>query len=425
MDPDPQMTDSSPAPDPETLEQLRAENAELRQRLEENDETIRAIRRGEVDAFVVQLDQGERIYSLRGAEHAYAAFVQHMREGALTVHEDGTILYANRRMVDMLGAPSQQIVGTRLLDHVAPEDGYVAEALLQRGRGRETAGEVSFLGRRGNRVPAHLTIFPVDLDGLLATCVLVSDLTEINRYRYDVDRLVETRVAELTAEKDELRQASDAKNLLVARLGGEIARRAAELEQAQGSLRAAKPDDGSLGRAMVKLRALVEDVYSIGDIESGSARLSMSSLQLRDVAADSIETVTPAARERNVDVVLDVPPKQVVRFMTDETKLRRLLDSLLLSAVEHTRDSSVRVTVGVTEELLASIEVRQPGEPAAQDDLDALLAGRFETELLDRVTPFVDPLSLWAAGRMARFLGGVLEARVEERATVFRFSMAV
>jgi hypothetical protein len=83
------------------------------------------------------------------------------------------------------------------------------------------------------------------------------------------------------------------------------------------------------------------------------------------------------------------------------------------------------VTVGVTEELLASIEVRQPGEFAAQDDLDALLAGRFETELLDRVTPFVDPLSLWAAGRMARFLGGVLEARVEERATVFRFSMAV
>ena len=51
-----------------TREELLAEIAELRSRLAEPEETVYAIQRGEIDAFVVLEPDGERIYTLGTAE---------------------------------------------------------------------------------------------------------------------------------------------------------------------------------------------------------------------------------------------------------------------------------------------------------------------------------------------------------------------
>jgi len=49
-------------------EQLRAENAELRARLEEAQETLRAIRMGEVDSLVVETEHGPQLFTLQGLD---------------------------------------------------------------------------------------------------------------------------------------------------------------------------------------------------------------------------------------------------------------------------------------------------------------------------------------------------------------------
>ena len=46
---------------------LLAENEDLRLRLEEALDTLRAIRSGEVDALVVSTPQGDQVYTLKGA----------------------------------------------------------------------------------------------------------------------------------------------------------------------------------------------------------------------------------------------------------------------------------------------------------------------------------------------------------------------
>ena len=65
----------------QTQDQLRAENEELRARLEEAEDTLRAIRSGEVDALVVSGASGEQIFTLQGAEHIYRLLIEDMREG--------------------------------------------------------------------------------------------------------------------------------------------------------------------------------------------------------------------------------------------------------------------------------------------------------------------------------------------------------
>jgi two-component system CheB/CheR fusion protein len=90
----------------ETFEQLLERNRELETRLEEAEETLRALRNGEVDAVVASGPDGDQVYTLRGADEAYRVMVQEMAEGALTLTLDGLILFANEQLLPLFGVPS-------------------------------------------------------------------------------------------------------------------------------------------------------------------------------------------------------------------------------------------------------------------------------------------------------------------------------
>ena len=76
-----------------TKQQLLLEVEDLRKRLEEAEETLRAIRSGEVDALVVSGPQGDRLYTLEGADQSYRILFETMEEGAATLGANGTVLY--------------------------------------------------------------------------------------------------------------------------------------------------------------------------------------------------------------------------------------------------------------------------------------------------------------------------------------------
>ena len=76
-----------------TAAQIRS----LTERLAEAEETLRAVRSGEIDAFIVQGPEGEQVYALRNAEQPYRNLVEDMLEGAAILTTDGDIAYCNKR----------------------------------------------------------------------------------------------------------------------------------------------------------------------------------------------------------------------------------------------------------------------------------------------------------------------------------------
>ena len=80
----------------------------LRARVQELEETYLAIQRGRVDALVVNSDSGDQVFTLQGAEHPYRVLVETMNEGAATLDEDGTILYANASFAGIRAFPSRK-----------------------------------------------------------------------------------------------------------------------------------------------------------------------------------------------------------------------------------------------------------------------------------------------------------------------------
>src|ERR1041384_5510516 len=94
---------------------------ELRRRLEEAEETLRAIREGEVDALVIDAPQGEVIYTLTSADYPYRLMIDEMNEGAVSVSPDSFILYCNRNFGSILGLTESNASGVPFGDYIVPQ----------------------------------------------------------------------------------------------------------------------------------------------------------------------------------------------------------------------------------------------------------------------------------------------------------------
>ncbi len=164
---------------------LKAENADLRLRLEEAEETIRAIQSGAVDAFVVADGDSHRVYTLDGADRPYRLLVEEMQQGAATLQGDGTINYANQQLAEMLSIDPSRLTGTRLRDVVAERDRAAFDTVLRAAAG-VSAGQLETVLMRGDgtQVQAHLTFSPLPPESGAAVGVLVTDLTNQKHHEH-------------------------------------------------------------------------------------------------------------------------------------------------------------------------------------------------------------------------------------------------
>ena len=159
------------------------ELAELRARLAEAEETLRAIRSGEVDAVVVAGKQGPQVFTLQGAEYAYRVLIEAMNEGALTVTAGGTILYANQRFARMVKCPLEQLIGSPFRRFLSAEGRATLRPLLKRAGQFGSKIQGLLHAADGSQMPAQISLRSLAKNGAKRATIgmVVTDLTEARR----------------------------------------------------------------------------------------------------------------------------------------------------------------------------------------------------------------------------------------------------
>ena len=154
----------------------------LRNRLEEAEETLRAIRSGAVDALVVDGTDTPVIYTLRSAAEPYRLLVEQMHEGALTVTSAGVIVYCNPAFTQMARLAGEQLRGT-LLSDLLTDKSTLADLLSPRGLfGRE----ILLRTGTGEFRNAYVSSAPLAIEEEALHCVVVTDLSRQElRLRHD------------------------------------------------------------------------------------------------------------------------------------------------------------------------------------------------------------------------------------------------
>lgn len=174
-----------------TKAMLHAETAELRARLEEANEMLRAIRSGDVDALVIDSDAGPQVYTLQGLD----AKTNRFRGEMLTQVSDAVIAVDNEDRITYLNAAAERLYGftastalgrtrSKIFESrwLHPEDeGTARAALRERGEWR---GENIQFRHDGSEMNVESSITVMREDGGQPTGMLavIRDVTERKRH---------------------------------------------------------------------------------------------------------------------------------------------------------------------------------------------------------------------------------------------------
>ena len=160
-----------------TIKELQNEVEELRFQLAEANETIEAIRTGQIDALVVQGEGGHQLYSLKSADQTYRFFIEKMTEGAVTLNPQGLILYCNSQFASMVRCSLSQVIGLPFIDFVAEDHKAKYQELFQQSWKTDCKGEILLCATDAPPTPVQLSLTTLELEEGVSLSIILTDLT--------------------------------------------------------------------------------------------------------------------------------------------------------------------------------------------------------------------------------------------------------
>jgi len=151
--------------------------------IEEHNEILQAIRGGRVDALLIKTPSGDRVFSLQTTDEPYRILIETMQEGMATVSENGTVLYANARFAEIMNRPMDSLLGFSLYSHLESSGETKLRKLFQQGLQAPANGEVGFEDERGQKRMLRVALSPLptreELPIHRTACLVVTDVTEL------------------------------------------------------------------------------------------------------------------------------------------------------------------------------------------------------------------------------------------------------
>src|SRR5688572_5503848 len=289
-------------------------------RLAEAEDTLRAIRHGEIDALVVEGPQGSRIYTLHSADEPYRMLVEEMHEGAVVLTSRGDIVYANTRFAALAGEPLESVVGTCFDRFLRPSDRGEFESLLRSGSGWRRC---TLIGSGSGEFDVRLSLSTTSPASGAQLNLVVTDLTELqeaNNGRERAERQTRTKDEFLTLLAHELRSPL-----------GAISNSAQALERTNFGGERAKLQE-IIARQVRHVSRLVDDLLDVERMVAGKIRLDRRPLEL---AAAVRAAVAICAGDPSSDLRFSVSTEPLW-IEADASRLQQVLTNVVGNAMKYT-----------------------------------------------------------------------------------------
>jgi PAS domain S-box-containing protein len=344
--------------------QLLRENEALRMRLAEAEETLNAIRNGEVDAIVVSGAGTEKIFSLTSAETPYRHLIEEMDEGAVTISNDGVILYCNRRFAQMVNIPMSQIIGSDFHRFLNEEYMLNYKKMLELKEEIYLNEETIIYNVNGECRYFHFSFCAMPEGGLGTTCIIVSDITELKRYEQELQLLVDERTEELQKSNRNLEETNAVKDKLFSIIGHDLKSPFTTLLGFSDLLVAnfKEYDTAQLQMMLSHIQTAAKNAFTL--LEN---LLMWSMSQNKQLQFDpEVIDVTKLTREviRNLqstaalkDIWIKCMPEQPTEGYVDENMYKTIVRNFVSNAIKYTnRGGTIEINVFQTEsELILSV----------------------------------------------------------------------
>lgn len=371
---------------------LLLEIEDLRSQLSQAEETINAIRNGEVDAIIVSGSSGEKVFSLASSETPYRMIIEEMDEGAVTVSTSGIILYSNHRFSEIISTPPEQIAGSDFSGFIEAGDTWEFRRLLNAGLKRKVRGVVSSQ-LNGKRVTLQLSFvaLPPTMEGDI--CIIVSDITEITNYQNYLQEMVEERSSklkeanrQLSDDIEKLRKAEeqllelnaakdkffsiithDLKSPFTSIIGfSELLIEKIRVNDYSDIKEFATIIHNSSWRAMDLLTNLIE----WSRLQTGRMEFNPEEINIISVIDEVTELINDSAWQKSIEIKKIIPDN--INVFADKPMISTVLRNLLSNAVKFTRPGGKIVVTTIKENNMVMLSVSDNGIGIKKDIIEKL-----------------------------------------------------
>lgn len=304
----------------------------------------------------------------------FQRLVETVNDGLLVNAPDGSILFMNQRLAEMLGYEVGELLGRPILSLMDEEEQQATRSrLAKRKGGREEVFDCRWMHRTGRPVWTQASAKPlIDANGHhLGSVVALADITlrkeaesALQRLTEELEQRVEARTRELehevavrrTAEKAAL-AALRAKSVFLANMSHELRTPLnaiigyvelwkEELEESEGEWLGEQllADLGRIHGAASHLLELISGVLDLSRVEAGRVAIEVREVAVSELVAQVASSVEGLAAKGGNRLVVEVAPGLPL-LRTDMTKLRQILLNGLTNASKFTRDGEIKLAV--------------------------------------------------------------------------------
>jgi len=324
------------------IKQLELEKESLQNELQDANQIIDSIREGAVDALVVTDESGiPQIYAIESADYTYRILIERFSEGALSINENGMILFANHIFSELAGVNSDAITGSNFRDYL--ENAAILDELIADSLHGPKKAELSLsIGEK--KLDVYLSI--TNLNPMVpAYGIIITDLTDKKRHEQallDYQQQLQSNIEELHLSNTNLEQvihviSHDLKEPL-----RKILTYISEINKKPGDLLSDR-DIKSLNivnASVFRLNSLLDDIvkYAFTDVQETGHPVDLN-LVLRDVV-DDLE-ISIEENSATIQVA------QLPTITGSEVQMRQLMANLISNAIKYRNAENPVIRIGM------------------------------------------------------------------------------
>ncbi len=366
------------------------------------------------------------------AEERTRLLLESSAEGVFGVDTEGRVTFVNPAACRMLGYEPKDLLGkaSHALIHHSRADGspYPVKdcpmyAAYTEGRTSRVDDECLWRGD-GEGVPVEYGAVPMRKDGEIVGAVITfADIADRKRTQ-----------AALAEAKSKAEEATELKSMFLANMSHEIR---TPMNAIIGLAHLALKTDltpkqrdyvAKVHNAGTSLLGVINDILDFSKIEAGQLDIESTPFHLDDMISSVASVTSLKAHEKNLELVVAVPPEVPTDLVGDPLRLGQVLTNLIGNAVKFTETGDIRVTTEVLEQTGDKVKlqfaVRDTGMGMTKEQAGRLFKPFSQADMSTTRKHGGTGLGLSISRRLVELMGGQIWAESEPGVgSTFRFTV--
>lgn len=390
----------------------RLTNSARRADINGMDDLPKSFSRGKDEVSVLARVTKSMVESLKSSQVLYRAVVETQKELILRYKPDGEITLANEAFAKLFGRHPKTVVGKNLKEFLSPEviDGEDILENLPNATHRSNNRDLKLI-MEGNVRWIHWNQRAVLNDDHEVTEIQASG-SDFTLHRDYEMKLEDARQAAEAADRSKSEFLSimshETRTPLTGILGFTSVLESTPLTDNQREYL-------SLIRASSNsLLMLLNDVLDYSNVASGRIKLNLQTFRVATLAREIIAIHTPEAREKGVDLEVDIEPETPEAIETDMGRLRQVLHNLVDNGLKFTERGFVRLSLAPDGEGKIRFTVQDTGIGIAKESLEKIFEAFGMNNSSNSRGHGGAGIGLAVCRKVMDLLGGTISVRSEE-----------